>query len=711
MLKPVLTRLWALTLVLSLCPALAASQEAAADPAVLIADELFIENDRELVARGNVEAFQGPTRITASEMRYDRGTGQLTITGPITMEDGEGTTILASAAELDGTLRTGLLRGARMVLNQQLQLAAVQIQRVNGRYNQLYKTAVTSCQICEDGSPPLWQIRARRVVHDKEKRQLYFDGAQFLIRDIPLIYIPRLRLPDSSVERATGFLIPEIRTASGFGTGLKIPYFINIAPDRDLTVTPYISSRTRTLEFRYRQAFRKGRIGLNSAISRDEERPGETRAYVFGNGQFNLRNDYQLTFDIELTSDGTYLRDYGYSTKDRLDSAVTISRARRDEYISGGLILFRSLREADVNTNLPTVIADGIYESRYFPGRIGGELRFAANAHTHYRESDTDSLGRDIARISTEADWLRSWTVFRGVRADVTLGLTADVFDVAQDSSFPQNETQLSPRGAIAFRYPMARGGQDGVTQFLEPIVQLAWVGGDQIDVPNEESTRAEFDGGNLTSLSRFAEPDRREHGRSVAVGVNWARFDPNGFDTSLTVGQVIRQEANDNFTETSGLSGVSSDFLVAGQIATQDNLTLTARTLFNEDLNFSKAEIRGDYNGRRTNLGGSYIWLTRDAGENRPDSIAEIALDGSYRFDRHWIATADWRYDISLDRASDIGIGLRYEQECVSVRFSVDRSFASSSSLEPVTVLGLSIGLNGFSARKGTETYSRTCR
>lgn len=706
--KAFLTRLCALVLLLS--PVVSTGQETPADPAVLIADELFIENDRELVARGNVEAFQGPTRITASEIRYDRGTGQLTITGPITMEDGEGITILASAAELDGTLRTGLLRGARMVLNQQLQLAAVQLQKVNGRYSQLYKTAVTSCQVCEDGRPPLWQIRARRVVHDKEERQLYFDGAQFLVRDIPLFYIPRLRLPDPTVDRASGFLFPEIRTASGFGTGVKIPYFINIAPDRDLTVTPYISSRTRTLELRYRQAFRKGRIEFNGAFSRDEERPGETRAYVFGNGQFDLRNDFKLSFDIELTSDRAYLKDYDYSGKDRLDSAITISRARRDEYISGGLTAFRSLRDADVNVELPSVVADGTYEARYFPGRIGGELRLGVNAHTHYRESDTDARGRDVARLSTEADWLRSWTLLRGVRADVTLGLTADVFDVAQDSSFPRNEAQLSPRGAIAFRYPMARGGQDGVTQFLEPILQLAWVGGDQIDVPNEESTRAEFDGGNLTSLSRFPEPDRRERGRTIAVGVNWARFDSNGFDTSLTLGQIIRQDADENFTETSGLSGITSDYLVAGQIASQNDLTLTARTLFDTDLNFSKAEIRGDYNGKQTTLGGSYIWLTRDLSENRADSIAEIALDGSYRFDRYWTATADWRYDISLDRASDAGIGLRYEHQCVSVQFSVDRSFASSSSLEPSTTLGLSIGLKGFSARKGTETYSRTC-
>ena len=244
-------------------------------PAVLIADELFISQDRVLVARGNVEAFQGTSRMTAEELRYDRSSGALTVQGPIVLTDAGQSTILASAAELDATLQAGLLKGARLGLNQQLQLAAVQMQRVDPRYDQLYKTAVTSCQVCNDGKPPLWQIRAKRVIHDREERQLYFDQAQFMIRNTTIAYIPRLRLPDPTLERATGFLIPSLRTTSELATGIKVPYFIVIDDHRDVTVTPYISSRTRTLEMRYRQAFVNGRIEFNTAISRDDERPGE----------------------------------------------------------------------------------------------------------------------------------------------------------------------------------------------------------------------------------------------------------------------------------------------------------------------------------------------------------------------------------------------------------------------------------------------------
>ena len=211
-------------------------------PAVLVADDVSISSNRVLVARGNVEAFQGQTRLRAESITYDDTTGQLIIAGPIIIEEGPDILILANQAELSSDMRNGLLTGARLVLSQQLQLAAVELGRVDGRYTQLYRTAVTSCQICEhDTRPPLWQIRARRVIHDQEERQLYFDGAQLRVRNVPVFYLPRLRLPDPTLKRASGFLTPSIQSTSQLGTGIKVPYFIKLGDHRDLTLTPYYS--------------------------------------------------------------------------------------------------------------------------------------------------------------------------------------------------------------------------------------------------------------------------------------------------------------------------------------------------------------------------------------------------------------------------------------------------------------------------------------
>ena len=176
-------------LALSFGPVFAADKA----PATLLADQLFINADTTLTAQGAVEVFYNDARLTASKLTYDRTTDRLAIEGPITLTDGTGTVILASAADLSSDLRDGILQSARLVLNDQLQLASVQLARVEGRYTQLDKVIASSCQVCPSNPVPLWEIRARRVIHDQQEHQLYFDSAQFRVAGLPIFYIPRLR--------------------------------------------------------------------------------------------------------------------------------------------------------------------------------------------------------------------------------------------------------------------------------------------------------------------------------------------------------------------------------------------------------------------------------------------------------------------------------------------------------------------------------------
>ncbi len=86
----------------------------------------------------------------------------LTIEGPIMLNSGDGTVLLASQAELSRDLRDGVLTSARMVLQDQLQLAAAPIRRSDGRLTTLDRVVASSCQVCAANPVPLWEIRARK---------------------------------------------------------------------------------------------------------------------------------------------------------------------------------------------------------------------------------------------------------------------------------------------------------------------------------------------------------------------------------------------------------------------------------------------------------------------------------------------------------------------------------------------------------------------
>ncbi|RYI32734.1 MAG: LPS-assembly protein LptD, partial [Acetobacteraceae bacterium] len=398
----------------------------AQDQATLVSDSLEITGDTRLIADGHVEVFFKGRRLKASRIVFDQAANRLEITGPIVLtEEGGDTLILASQADLAADMSEGILTSARLVLNQQLQLAADKMLRVAGRYTALQSVAASSCKVCEGNPTPLWEIRARRVVHDEVARQIYFDRAQFRLAGVPILYIPRLRMPDPTLKRATGFLMPSLRSTSDLGTGVKLPYFIVLGQSADLTLTPYVTTKqSRTVELRYRQAFETGAIELNGSVSRDDLIPGTTRGYLRLRGGFTLPERFQLTFDGQTVTDPAYMLDYGLGNADRLDSRIEVTRTRRNEHISARIISFQTLRDDEVDSAIPSVVADLTFHRRFSLGALGGEGGLRLQTHNQYRSStspfdgtDSDDIpdGRDIGRISARIDWRKSFVLPLGI--------------------------------------------------------------------------------------------------------------------------------------------------------------------------------------------------------------------------------------------------------------------------------------------------------
>ena len=689
---------------------------------MLLADQVLVQQGGDtLVATGNVEALHEGTRLTASSIIYDRSANTLDIQGPIRITQPNGDVLTATQAELDQGFQNGLLESARLVLDEQLQIASARAARVQGRYTAMSQVAATSCQVCGSDRPPLWAIRASRIVHDAEERQIYFDNAQLRVLGVPVFYMPRMRLPDPTLRRARGFLIPELKTTTLLGFGIKLPYFIPIGDHADLTLTPYVSPITRTLEARYRQAFSTGDISVNGAISRDSLDRGEVRGLFFAEGAFRLPRDFRLSFDIEAVSDEAYLNDYNSDfKKDRLDSALTLSRTQRDQFFSLGLIHYESLTDGENNATQPTIIGDLRYNRRFFPKRIGGEARLGFQLHGHYRYSnrdidgtDADSVvdGRDVARANLDLSWRDRWTLPGGLRAGAVAQVWVDHFIVDQDAMAEGDYTEVTPAASAELRWPLVKQTASGARVLVEPIAQVGWVGGERSGVSNDESTRAEFDEGNLLSLSRFPAPDRRERGLIGAAGLRWMRQDPEGWRAALTLGRVWRDELDSAFSRSSGQDSTVSDWLVAGQFAHQNGLQLLARGLYDsEQLRFTKAEMRANLTQERYALGASYILLTTDPREARADAQSQWRVNGRYNIDRNWVAKGSSRYDIAEGQFLNAGLGAEYRNECVVVDFSVSRNFASSTNLEPSTDFGLTVALTGFSTGGSGKEYRRSC-
>ncbi len=687
------------------------------DTATLVADSLVFSGETNRIeAVGNVEILQNSVKLRASAITYDGQSDRLIVEGPIYVLDADGTAIFADFAELSGDLQNGVLTQARLVYARQLQLAANEIRRTGGRYTQFYKTVASSCHICETDPTPLWEVRAKRVTHDAEERQLYFENAHLRVLGVPVFYTPYLRLPDPTVERSTGFLFPELKSNGDLGVGLRIPYFITLGDHADLTLAPWLTSKgSRTLEARYRQKFRFGEIELNGAVTDDNLTMDSNRSYLFADGTFALPAGFTLTFDVELVSDPGYLLQYGFSSKDRLDSAIGITRASRDELISFDLVHYRSLRATDNNRTLPTLVGDAIYKRRFEPTALGGIASVQLEAHGHLRRSDFDAtnmgLARDVTRLSGVANWRRDWVTARGMLFAVETQLRVDNYQIAQDQRVAfQDTTEVTPYAALEWRWPMLRQTAKA-THLLEPVVQVVWSDTGNRPVDNEDSILVEFDEANLFRFSRFPGADAQEQGARINLGVTYTREDPDGWSLGLTVGRIIRDHNNQQFSVSTGLAGRGSDWLVAAQLKIGERLNLINRSIFDDQFSIARNETRLDWTGDLFNIGSSFIWLEADAPLGRPIDTSEWNVDGAYRLSRHWTLSSEFRYDFAANRTTRAGLGLTYQNECAIVDLSVSRRFTSSTNVTPTTDFNMSVQLAGFGARGiGGESFARRC-
>ena len=212
---------------------------------------------------------------------------------------------------------------------------------------------------CPEGNDDIY-LSASEITLNTTTRQGVARNTKVKFKGQTILAVPYLRFPIGS-ERLTGFLFPTLSASSKLGTGLTVPYYINIAPDRDATVTPkYYSKRGLQLETEYRQ------LGVYSDLRFvGEYMPRDKRYYVpkmqddgttkqvldrnrrYGaelTGNLHDGGSFYSNFDLSWVSDRSFLDDYSgqFSDQDRdyLRQNMSVSYAEHGLVVSAGINKF-----------------------------------------------------------------------------------------------------------------------------------------------------------------------------------------------------------------------------------------------------------------------------------------------------------------------------------------------------------------------------------
>ncbi|MBL8587662.1 MAG: LPS-assembly protein LptD [Methylobacteriaceae bacterium] len=220
------------------------------DRLLVDARELVYNRDANTVeARGDVQLYYQGRILEADRVIYDRTKNRVYAEGNAKLTDETGGVTYASRFDLTDDFKNGFIDSLSTISRDRTRFTAPRAERTDGETTVFDSGTYTACEPCKDDPerPPLWQVRAKRIIHKNQEQMVYYESARLEFLGVPLAWAPYLSAPDPSVKRKTGWLAPHFVSSTKLGYGVATPFFWAIAPNYDLTLTPTLLSRQGVL--------------------------------------------------------------------------------------------------------------------------------------------------------------------------------------------------------------------------------------------------------------------------------------------------------------------------------------------------------------------------------------------------------------------------------------------------------------------------------
>ena len=360
-----------------------------------------------VAAVGNVQIYYGGSTLEANRVVYDQKTKRLHAEGNVRLTEEDGKVTYGEIMDLSDDYRDGFVDSLRLDAPDQTRMAASRAERSSGNFTVFHNGVYTACAPCKDDpkKPPLWQVKAARIIHDQTEKMIYFEDARIEFFGRPLAWLPYFSAPDPTVKRKTGFLMPSISTSSVYGGAIEVPYYWALAPDYDATFAPMITTKQGPLlQGEFRQRLINGAYSIRAAgiyqLDKDyfirsdgSTTPGyrDFRGSLESSGLFALNNKWVWGWDGVLLSDKTFFQDYNprlsrYRTTDPFQNPYTeaISQAfltgkGNRSYFEARSIYYFGFSEADSQNQIPVIHPVIDYNYTFDRPILGGELGYRLN--------------------------------------------------------------------------------------------------------------------------------------------------------------------------------------------------------------------------------------------------------------------------------------------------------------------------------------------
>lgn len=299
------------------------------------ADQVNVEGSHYLFT-GDVVGRRGDQQLSADRLDYDKDTEIAAASGNVRYEQ-NGQVFVGETADINIAENRGNIRPARFWLTDRHIRGETDIIHIDSAtVTRLEGTTFTTCDEGDDD----WLLRASSLKLDTDNNEGIARHARIDFMHVPIFYFPYLSFPLEG--RKTGFLVPSIGDSNQSGTELSVPYYWNIAPHRDATLTPRLLSRRGLLmagEFRYLNPRNAGELDLE--YINDDRVYGKDRSAMSFHHQGQPGSGWHTRVKYQSVSDTDYLVDF--STELASSSTTHLERLAsvdyRGDYVQANLMI------------------------------------------------------------------------------------------------------------------------------------------------------------------------------------------------------------------------------------------------------------------------------------------------------------------------------------------------------------------------------------
>ena len=678
-------------------PAVAARAKASGQPIYVVADSSEADPDGNIVLQGQAAIVKGDRQLNADEVTFNRDDQAAVATGAVVFGDSrmmlEGTSLQYNLEADQGTIENA----SYALREKRARGRATRIIRRDASRHTLEGAFYTTC-------PPGkrdWALRATKVDLDFDDGQGSARNVVLDFKGVPILYSPYFSFPLSD-ERKSGFLAPSAGNSDETGFEFRAPYYLNLAPNYDATITPrYMSKRGLMMGGLGRYLFRGTEGEIGGTLLPSDKEADRDRNYVFlkQNGRFTPRWTHYLSYN--RVSDDQYFEDFGNNLTDvsttHLQRLATTSYNGDNWRVRGQVETYQTLSGSRPYRRLPQLMFNT-------SGFLFGGLNYAIDSE--FTEYDHPDLV-DGTRIDLYPSLSLPWET-AAFRVEPRLGFRYTQYSLndqlpGRDDNPSRSVPIFSVDSGMFFERDLDLWGVDAV-QTLEPRLFYLYIPNrDQDDIPLFDTSDTDFTFQSLFRTNRFSGPDRQGDANQVTAAVTSRILSASsGVEMLRTSLGQIRYLRDRQVGLRPGSAIEASESAIVGELWARLTRSLTARgdLEWDPDSGSTQRSVFGLYyrpdNG--VLLNASYRMrreLPKLSAPGLTESLEQIDISGLIPLGRNWQLVGRSYYSLPESKIIESFIGLGYESCCWGAR-GAPRRYVRSLSGDTTSAILFELELKG---------------